>query len=219
MNRLSMNHGMAVSCPLKDALQTISGTLHPAFDQLIGAGVSARLCITCSLTVRDFLAELGFRSRTVSVGFMIWASERGVDLHSIGIGMAGILAAQGAAVTNYRHDGWDGHMVTLVSDSQGTVLVDPTLMQARRPAWPDLPAMIATDALPPAARPRYLDHPVLATTDDRDDARGYAVRMMWIANPRNKAWRGSPAALMPERREVLSRMLQVHAELGRTSSP
>jgi hypothetical protein len=168
------------------ALAVIADRLHPAFDARIPKGKSKESCVLCALTVRDFLRTIGFAARVEPVSFYAIARRDGVQLHSIGIGAAG--------AGEVRPGKWNGHLVTIVADW----LIDTTLYQAQRPAWPHLPAMIAI----PISHLNHNGTPILAALRmDGDD--GYLFDAAWMLRP-NRSWRLGPDAFDKRRRDPVT---------------
>jgi hypothetical protein len=170
------------------AIAVIADRLHPSFDAhpRIENGKSKESCVLCALTVRDFLRTIGFAARVEPVVFMAMAERNGTMLHSAGIGMRGPIEKIGGR--------WNGHLVTIVRESGW--LIDATLFQVQRPAWPHLPGMIAI-SLDAVGRDRdrieYQGLPALAAihTHDRDDS-DYRFDAGWFLNTGNKSWRSGP---------------------------
>src|SRR5262252_7800728 len=111
------------------ALAVIADALHPSFElePRIAPGISKSSCVICALTVRDFLRAIGFdMARVAPVCAVMWASENGKQLHSLGIGHPDDDSAFA--------DRWSGHLVVVI----GAFLIDATLYGAQRPQWPDL---------------------------------------------------------------------------------
>lgn len=199
MNDYNTNLGdmMVVGNPpakLWKALAVVADGLHPGFDlrSTIIPGKSKNSCVLCALTVRDFLLRIGFTDAAVRpVAVVMWASECGKQLHSLGIG----------SPEDPRDDAgpghWIGHMVTTVAG----FLIDTTLYCALRPQWPQLTGMVV---LPIHAEPDErkifgLDLIVGVTMDEPE--RGYQFNIGWLDNPYNRAWRGGPDARDRNRRE------------------
>ena len=165
---------------LVKALAVIGDRLHQAFDARIPKGKSKQSCVLCALTVRDFLRAIGFAARVESVSFFAEAKRNGVLLHALSVGTPG---AGRAAEPGH----WNGHLVTLA----GHWLIDTTLYQAQRPAWPHLPAMIAVPMQKTGRR--YNGMPTLAaiaSVTRGDD--GYLFDAAWMLNRKNRGWKQMP---------------------------
>jgi hypothetical protein len=182
---------------LLKALAVIADTMHASFDADPGIKLfySRRGCVLSSLTVRDFLVQLGFKAIVRPVATVIWAERDGKMLHSLAIG----------APHDKRTlpESWKGHLVVTVKfPLAGTeFLVDTTLYQCRRPQWPALPGMLA---LPVATKPVRgwwgLDLFASATM-------GEDVLIAWFDHPKNKSWSRGPDGRDPYRRAPTTRRL------------
>jgi len=186
---------------LGKALAVIGDALHPSFDlrSRIVPGKSKESCVLCALTVRDFLREIGFAdARVAPVICVIWALQDGKQLHSLGMGAPDNPKARGP-----HH--WRGHLVTVAADW----LIDCTLYPSARPAWPDLPGMIAVPLFAPAARTRPLpmyDLDAIASIGGQDPENpGYEFAIAWLDNPKNRGWRRGPDARDSVRRAPVIR--------------
>lgn len=119
------------------ALAVISVGAHAAYDALPDnvkpTGGSRDLCLFMSLAIRDFLVGIGYRDATVrTCGVVIDGQRDGVELRSIGIGMPGDPDRSGK---------FNGHAGVEIPSLK--FLLDPTLGQAKRDRFPDLPGMMA----------------------------------------------------------------------------
>jgi hypothetical protein len=182
--------GENASPPVKliKALAVIADRLHPSFDAhpRVEKNKSKESCVLCALTVRDFLRTIGFAARVEPVCFIGMAERNGTLLHSAGIGMRGPIEKIGGR--------WNGHLITIVRDSGW--LIDTTLYQVQRPAWPHLPGMIAISLDEIGYRKERFEYqgmPALAAihTHDPDDG-DYRFDAGWLLNPGNKLWRNGP---------------------------
>lgn len=194
--------GMAVdhmpSPTLLKALGAIARHLHDGFDRDPRFAVlySRQACVLTSLTVRDFLLDLGLRAAVHPVTTIVWAERDGVQLHS---------AAIGAPHDPRRIDGrWCGHMVVTVEG----LLIDTTLYQAQRPAWPDLPGMLAVPLLPEPWQRGWWGLDLMAGIDLPDDT----TILGWLDNPQNQAWQRGPDAVDVKRRAGAVKALLQHFE-------
>jgi hypothetical protein len=175
-----IGNGAPPPAKLIKALAVIADRLHPAFDGQIPRDKSKESCVLCALTVRDFLRTIGFASRVEPVLFLAGAQRNGVALHALGMGAR----KGGKAAGGY----WNGHLVTLAAHW----LIDTTLYQVQRPAWAQLPGMMAIP-LHETGR-RYNDMPVLASIasngTDADD--GYLFDAVWMLDRKNRGWKYGP---------------------------
>lgn len=184
---------------LLKALAVIASELHPAFDALPGItpGISRRSCVLCSLTVRDFLQRIGIAAVAAPVVAVLAATEKGQTLHTAGIGVPGQVP---------RPRNWNGHMIVVVPEAE--YLIDTTLYQINRPAWSDLPGMVATPIIkqmqPGHGRMWGLD--VLTSIQMTEAERDYEFQLTWLANPRNNAWRNGPDARRDLRRPAVAKL-------------
>jgi hypothetical protein len=172
-----INSGVTLSPQLERALKVISARLHPLLDQIYEPGLSKTSCIGSSLVVRDFLRAADFAADVLPVKLGVWATdENGAEVDSLGIGMM-----------ETDKPGWNCHMVVLVKDEK-TLVVDPTIGQARRPAWPGLPEMVVAAVIAPSDRHRFAvrGHEPLAGFSRQDHGRD--LHVMWVAAP-NLQWR------------------------------
>jgi len=204
MTSMMLNRDVMPSPRLETALAAISAYLHPACDVVYPPGYSKGGCILCSHIVRDFLSGVGFIAKVMPVGLVIWATERGVELHSICVGMPALTAPD--AIRPERR-GWDGHMVVLVHDGGSTpLLIDTTLGQARRPQWPELPTMIASDTIAAGERHKFTlsGHGALAGCDHHDPLRDYKLHIRWFATPRNDVWKGTPDSVRTDKSGIVA---------------
>ena len=164
---------------LVKALAVIGDRLHQAFDARIPKGKSKQSCVLCSLTVRDILRTIGIPARVDSVLFLACAKRNGEPMHSIGIG-----ARESGKAPSGK---WNGHLVTLA----GHWLIDTTLYQAQRSAWPHLPAMIAVPMQKTGRR--YNGMPTLAAiASDTHGDDGYLFDAAWMLNRKNRGWKFGP---------------------------
>ena len=182
------------------ALAVIAEGLHPGFeaDPRIKPGISKNSCVLTSLTVRDFLRGIGFvNARVAPVSTIMWATERGKELHSLGIG-----DPEDARDIDGH---WTGHMVVLVSGH----LIDTTLYHTRRPAWPDLPGMIAVPLAPKEKeRRQWKGLDILTGTEITDPERDYIFSVGWFDNPRNTRWRGGGDTERERRKPVVTKLIE-----------
>jgi hypothetical protein len=171
---------------LLKAFAVIADQLHPGFDRQpnLKPFVSRGSCVLCALTVRDFLVRVGFHARVRSVCTVLWAHKDGKLLHSAAIG----------APHDKRKmiNRWTGHMVTTVDDW----LIDPTLYQVRRSAWPDLAGMMALPLHPRPWQRSYWGLDLIASAAVADEE----FMIGWFDNPKNTAWKFGPDARDPMRR-------------------
>jgi hypothetical protein len=183
------------------ALAVIADRLHSSWDAIIPKNKSKESCVLCSLTVRDFLRTIGIAARVEPVVFLAIAKRDGKILHSTAVGMPSESAptnlimtpndALSGPTTFVKPGQWNGHLVTIVRDSGW--LIDVTLYQAQRPAWPQLPGMIAISLDRDKDRIEWRGMPVLAAihTHDPDDG-NYRFDAGWFLNAGNKSWRSGP---------------------------
>lgn len=185
---------------LKIALKTIALYLHPlwSFDHFEGSEISKQSCVLCSLTVRDFLFQCGFKDVKVTTVFVVMqALQNGEAIYSLGIGKP-----------DEKPNGpgrWPGHMVTEIP-SLG-VIIDTTLYQAMRPHWPDLSGMICT---PTNRNGTLFDHPIMGGISTGED-NGYRFSIWWLEIAGNDGWKGTPdAERHRRRRKQVVEKLQAH---------
>lgn len=161
------------------ALAVIADTLHPEFAKapwIAHADKSKESCVLSSLAVRDFLHKIGFDDAVVrSVVVVMKAWQGDMELHSVGIGVPG----------TPRQDGrWVGHAVVWLPSLK--TLIDTTLYPSIRPAWKDLPPMIAARCDDPMDGCRYGGLKAVAGLQMTDtDVEGYEFGITWLDNPHN----------------------------------
>jgi hypothetical protein len=175
---------------LMAALTVIGERLHTECDLQPGLEFlkSRRSCVLASLAVRDFLIYAGFRNARVRpVAAVIMAARDGKMVHSVGIGVP--------HDERKREGYWCGHMAVTVGD----LLIDTTLYPCRRPAWPDLPGMMAVQLMPQPWQRGWWDLEVMAGVDLARS--GTEVTMIgWFDNPANTRWQAGPDAREAGRR-------------------
>lgn len=182
------------------ALAVIAAELHPGFaaQPRFKPGASRESCVLCSLAVRDFLRAVGFvRAEVLPVCTVMWATEGGKDLHSLGMGHP----------DNWRagvdRDKWPGHMVVSVLDH----LIDTTLYNANRPVWPQLPGMIAAQRCE-RARAHWMGLDLIAGIAlDDSDRPSYQFTVSWFDTPCRTNWRAGPDCERERRKSVVAAMV------------
>lgn len=182
---------------LLKALAVIALELHPGFDRTAGLepGKSKRSCILASLAVRDFLIRVGFPDAEARPVLLVMAaSQDGKQLHSLGMGHP-----------DARGDGWNGHLV--VTSASARALIDTTLYDCRRPAWPHLAPMIAT-RLGRRITYQFDGLPAIAGLERNEPDRGYDFHIAWMDNPANVGWRYAPDCKLSRRSKVVETMVQ-----------
>jgi hypothetical protein len=191
---------------LLKALAVIADRLHPGFDLYsdCAPGKSKESCVLCSLTVRDFLHLVGFEdARVRPVAVVLWADENGVRLHSAGIGTP-------EDKREVPADRWIGHLVVTCRG----FIIDTTLYQVQRPAWPELTGMIALP-IAPLEPQRIYDLPLLAGIAADDEKRGYQFSIGWLDNPTNRVWLRGPDGRDRNRRvPVVQRLVDRFGQWG-----
>ena len=132
---------------LRRILALTGARLHPELERLPKAagGRSRRACVLASLTLRDLLIATGQRAETVPCRLGIThVDPDGTPIRQLMIG--------DPEETDWA-DHWNGHMVVRTHG----LIVDPTLGQARRDSWPDLPEMVALPERPHDPITRLID--------------------------------------------------------------
>jgi hypothetical protein len=167
------------SAKLTKAMAVLGAGFYDEFEKVgLDRKATAGSCVLAALAVREFLICVGFRAEVRAVAVVMSAALNGEPIHSLGIGHP-----QDADSDANR---WAGHLVCVVPAERA--LIDPTLMQARRPAWPDLPAMICS--------PLGLLNEELCGLEAISAVRfargdGYRFKSVWFDNPENRRWRNS----------------------------
>jgi len=185
---------------LLKCLAVIAERLHPEFSRPIyehgHPDKSKESCILSSLTVRDFLRASGFpRARVQPIQVMMEARKDEKILHALGIGHP---EATGP--------GWTGHLVAITN----RWIVDTTLYQAIRPAWPHLPGMMCVP-IEPGAR-RIHGYKVLAALllEEGD----YSNTVVWCDDPRNTGWAKAPDSQPARRAPVVKHLIETLKQQG-----
>lgn len=169
------------------ALAVISSVLHPAYDNVLPTlGKSKESCVLCSLTVRDFLWKIGFKhARLQTVYLALRAVDAaGEEIHSLGVGDHDKVPTVDTKPLDTRGK-WSGHMVVTC----GSWLIDTTVYQTARPAWPDMPGMFAVRLDLTGGPQSYGMDPLAGLQSPRDD--GGVQSILWLQQP-NERWRGGP---------------------------
>jgi len=191
------------------ALATIASVLHPVFDKIVIPGKSKESCVLCSLTVRDFLWKIGFKdARLVTVYTAIRAVDSdGVEIHSVGVGdHNGTVPTLDKRALHDTATRWSGHMVVEVPGAG--YIVDTTMYQMRRPAWPVLTGMMAVPIERDGTQSFGLDHLSAVKAKEPD---GSMVSMWWLVQP-NERWRGGPDTGKDRRAPVVKAMVQAFGQ-------
>lgn len=212
MNDIAKTGDVELSPALDAALKVF--TLSPvtdAMNEIAGSMTSGGHCIRSSLIVRDYLVALGFAAKVRSVGLVIRAWQYGRELHSAGVGVRAMQVAQGYKPPPVVGGGWDGHLVVVVDDRE-QVLIDPSIGQARRPQWSDLPSMIIAPTIAPGNRHKVGG--AMAVVTNTRPAEDYRMMITWLPNFGNKVWQDSPEAA-PDRRDVTVRdLVDIYTQLN-----
>lgn len=202
-----MNDRMLVAAKvdgkMTDALSVIATTLHTAFDTVVVPGKSKESCVLCSLAVRDFLWQAGWKDATcTTVYMMIVATDpKGKEIWSLGVGDHTDIPTTVPAPVD-TPERWSGHMVVEVPSAG--IIIDTTMYPARREKyWPKLPGMAAVmiDHNGPIS---YGLKPVAGLAADGPEG---SVRVVWLRQS-NKRWQGAPDAVRARRLPVVKHMLQ-----------
>jgi len=176
---------------LLKAFEVIAGHLHQTL-ALSGYATKGQ-CILCSLTVRDFLQDIGFKgARVQPVAFVVRTDTKaGKTLHSLGIGVP--------QDQRQLKGKWNGHLVVIVDDW----LIDTTLYQAQRPQWPALPGMMAIPLIPdPKFHKNMAMVAGISLTNKEDNSTTIAK---WHAR-RNGGWVTAPDSMNSRRSLTVSMM-------------
>ncbi len=179
------------------AMKIVSAHLHQRFLPICGEA-SKYSCVLSSLAVRDFLFRVGFRDAVLSpVRTIIRAERGGKELKTVAIGY------QDATTVKANHT-WAGHMAVCIPSLN--YIVDSTLFQAQREAWPFLPGMLAVP-LHDAERTRdiggfkSISGMMFSNPDDE-----YVFDIIWLDDPKNTAWKNSPDTSKRRREGVVQAM-------------
>lgn len=193
------------SAKLIKALAVIAFKLHKHFNDEkwgIDPGKSKRSCVLSSLATRDFLFKIGFRDAELTPVFLlIGAKDKdGNDIHSLGIGRVDMKEVR---QNSNAGTGWSGHMVVSIP-SEGFI-VDTTLFQAQRDAWPDLPGMMAVPLMRDE-EPFWGLYPIAGLGAEGDDGRN--VSMIWLDQPENNLWKRAPDNSKRRRENVVAKLVK-----------
>jgi len=177
----------APSPKLRNALEIIANHLHQDFAKaswISHKDKSKESCILCSLTVREFLARIGFVDAQVRpVCLYLSAHKDGRLVKELLVG--------DPADKRDLHSRWAGHMVVVIPSAG--YLIDTTLYQAMRPQWKSATGMVAT---PLIAINRTMSSLTAISGGSWTESEGYKVTALWLDNPTNKSWRRRPDARM-----------------------
>lgn len=189
---------------LVKALAVIAHTLHPEFDRVprLAEGRSRMSCVLVSHAVRDFLWKIGFkeaRLQTVYGAVRAYDAE-GEEIHSLGVGDHTNVPTLDNKPVPDTATHWSGHMVVVVDGW----LIDCTCYQMQRPAWPDLPGMVAIPVETEDDGTRVFGMRPLAGLDG-----GLEGRRMTLAyfEQENERWRVSSPDLERSRRAPVIKAL------------
>lgn len=179
--------------------------LDKALDLLRHAEFTGTHCIFTSLAVRDFLRAIGVQAEVKSVALIVTATQDGLPLHSLGIGMNALWGEP------YEGQNWDGHLIVTVGSEW---IIDPTFHQARRAAWSWTPGVAVVERGKSPVWGLYRDVPALpvvtALSDGIPERDDYRFEAIWFAYSRNTAWKNAPDARDPKRRRgLIDEMLAV----------
>lgn len=184
---------------LDDALATIARLRVEGVD---GKGA----CIPASLGCRDFLRAQGFEAEVRSCAVLLKATQ-GEDETTLLAGGKGLIGQP------VGPDEFDGHLICVVKG----LIVDPTLGQLRRPAWPWLPDVVAVKKLREFATCQFpLGHKLRALAAYEARHESTSIGVVWFATS-NRKWVGRPIA-QPQARQHIVRALQ-DAMNGSPSTP
>lgn len=190
---------------LLKAFAVISVHLHQSLAAGHGdrmSNITKRSCILSSLATRDFLFRVGFPDVTVRPAVAIMQRDKpdGGIIHALEIGSPTMRFGRDSIDPG---PGWTGHMIVALASEN--YLIDTTLYQARRDAWPELPGMIA---IPTLDRQIFgeggLD--VLSATAARTEDGG-EFRICWLDQPRNRLWRQARDAIRRQRETAVTLMV------------
>lgn len=178
------------------AMRVASTNLHQFFRPIFGEN-SKTSCVLSSLTLRDFLFQAGFRDVEVRpVKTIMKAVRGGEELNSVGIG--------------YSHGGkadigrWTGHMV--VCSPSLNYVIDTTLFQAKRDAWPFLPGMMAVPIHNQQTIQEIFGLKTITgfkITVPEDD---YSFEIIWLDDPTNTKWKEAPDTSKRRREPVVQKL-------------
>lgn len=187
--------------PLKlmKALAVIGNEMHDEFGKPIyrhsHKDKSKESCILSSLTVRDFLRQLGFwRARVAPVQVFITAERNGEIFHVVELGSP---EATGP--------GWSGHMVVICAGW----LIDTTLFPVIRPAWKYMAGMLVVPlGVNNGGKIRGLE--TLAALQAEDE--GVLTTVVWTDDPNNVSWRKAPDSARERRMAIVNVLMQRYDE-------
>jgi hypothetical protein len=179
--------------------------LYSALEFLRGVQFTGNHCIFTSLAVRDFLRRIGIKADVKSVALIINASQEGLPLHTVGIGMNKLWNEP------YEGDKWDGHLIVTVPG----FIIDPTFHAVRRSAWGWTPNIMVAKR---GSTPRFNsdihpDLPVIAAVNEESPEHSYRFQAVWFSYSRNSGWRNTPDGRDPIRRQdIINEMMNAWKE-------
>jgi hypothetical protein len=192
-----------VDAEMRRALTVVALMLHPKFDTVIQPGKSKESCVLCSLAVRDFLWQAGWKDAKVTTVYLMVVSHdaKGDEVWSLGVGDHTNIPTVEPKPQNTAKR-WSGHIVVEVPSAG--ILIDTTLYQAARPQhWPTLPGMAA---VPLQGGPMsYGLEPAAGLMAEQPGGGG--VSLVWLRQP-NTAWLTAPDAERSRRMPVVKAMLK-----------
>ena len=185
---------------LLKAMAVIADTLHPAFNRVpsLRPDRSRTSCVLASHAVRDFLWKIGFKDARLQTvyGAVRAINEAGEEIHSLGVGDHTNVPTLDQTPMPDTPTHWSGHMVVVVGDW----LIDTTVYQMQRPAWPDLPGMVALMVEEEDDGTRVFGMRPLAGMRGGSDGRD--VRLAYFEQE-NERWRVGSPDLARERRALV----------------
>lgn len=183
---------------LLNALEIIAHNMHDLYnaDGRFIHDISKQSCVLCSLTVRDFLFNAGFRDVEVRPVFVaIRAIENNKEIYSLGIG-------------NLDHKSkpdlkrWQGHMVVYLPSEK--VIIDTTLYQAKRPYWSNLPPMMVTPF--DDSHDQWNLKSISSVMAEQEQK---VLTIQWFDQPMNKHWKRGPDTSKRRREPIVKAMMNL----------
>jgi hypothetical protein len=202
--------------PLIKACSVIALAMHQAYDQSpwLQHGKSKTSCVLSALTVRDFLRRAGWKAAQVAPAYLLVRAfdAAGNDVWSVGVGdhhavqrellpLGGQLS--GRRLPENDDFNWSGHLVV----KAGGYIIDPTLYQCARPAWPELPGMMATPLDPPDEPALFGMQPLACMSGERED--GFRILTAWLDQPWNTGWKDAPDTELRRRLPVVQHLTRL----------
>jgi hypothetical protein len=180
----------------------MTNNLEDALEFLRGVKFSGNHCILASMTVRDFLRQIGFKAEVKSVELAIEATafESNMPLYTLGVGCNKLWNQP------YTGKDWDGHLVVATPG----YIIDMTYYQMRRLAWQwieDVAIVPRNDKLASVQMDNGQTLPVIAQIEEEVEEHNYKYTAKWLSYSNNKGWLTAPDYKIVSKRRGLTEEL------------